>query len=54
MMPQPRHEPDAQDEIPEQQQLHAISIDNQHEPVSPTSLYSRTQYGCSTSPFLRK
>ncbi|KAL3432837.1 SUR7/PalI family-domain-containing protein [Aspergillus tetrazonus] len=43
MMPQPRHEPDAQDEVPEQQQLHAISIDNQHEPVSPTSLYSRTQ-----------
>ncbi|KAL4743491.1 pH-response regulator protein palI/RIM9 [Aspergillus similis] len=43
MMPQPRHEPDAQDELPEQQQLHAISIDNQHEPVSPSSLYSRTQ-----------
>ncbi|KAL4991430.1 SUR7/PalI family-domain-containing protein [Aspergillus falconensis] len=43
MMPQPRHEPEAQDEMPEQQQLHAISIDNQHEPVSPTSLYSRTQ-----------
>ncbi|KAL5002434.1 SUR7/PalI family-domain-containing protein [Aspergillus recurvatus] len=43
MMPQPRHEPEARDEMPEQQQLHAISIDNQHEPVSPTSFYSRTQ-----------
>ncbi|KAL6237016.1 SUR7/PalI family-domain-containing protein [Aspergillus navahoensis] len=44
MMPQPRHEPEGPAEIPEQQQLHAISIDNQHEPVSPTSLYSHTQY----------
>ncbi|KAL4906767.1 SUR7/PalI family-domain-containing protein [Aspergillus multicolor] len=43
MMPQPRYEPEAEDQVPEPQQLHAISIDNQHEPVSPTSFYSRTQ-----------
>ncbi|KAL4777908.1 SUR7/PalI family-domain-containing protein [Aspergillus varians] len=41
MMPQPRHESEPQESMPEHRQPHAISADNYPEPVSPSSLYSR-------------
>ncbi|KAL4918593.1 SUR7/PalI family-domain-containing protein [Aspergillus aurantiobrunneus] len=41
MMPQPRRE-SGQENMPGSHQLHAVSTDNQPEPVSPSSFYSRT------------
>lgn len=42
MVPQPRYEAEERDQMPEPREMHAISIDNQQEPVSPSSFYSRS------------
>ncbi|KAL3475078.1 SUR7/PalI family-domain-containing protein [Aspergillus californicus] len=43
MMPQPRHEPEPQGHMTDPHQPHALSANNQPEPISPSSLYSRSQ-----------
>ncbi|KAL4873550.1 SUR7/PalI family-domain-containing protein [Aspergillus spectabilis] len=42
MMPQPRHESEPQETMPEPYHPHVLSTDHHHEPISPSSLYSRT------------